>query len=276
MNEQLKKDQLEKLEDKPKPVKRRSTIKKFIIGFVTTFIISILLQSFIVVTRVADEKWAEYDCEYDIQYEFFFSSLITTYIDYLEKSGYDENSILIRTLRKTDNIIYQRVKKKIPKDDLMWAIFSFDAELEPILTKGHLENPEIYAPQILEALRIFATMATKVPLVDRYGRYAKGYSLLTFFFNNDTSPTLFKIYKNWMPDVITYSSLLISKMGDAKELFDDKKLEFVPFLIVDRALMANYYYLKLTQQFDCQSREVKNMQEYINKLFSYIPTAAGI
>jgi hypothetical protein len=250
---------------------KKSYVKKFAISFVAMFVISIILQAYVVMTRVSDEEWAKYKCSYDIQYEFLFSGLVTSYRLQLEKIGLDKNGIVISSLKKLDKVIYERAKKKIPQDDLMWATFWFSSELEPIISQDHIENPSIYVPQMLEALKIFATMDSKVKVVDDYTRYTMGYYITTFFLNDDTLPILIKSYEQWLPQLITYTSILVERMGDGSVLFNSENLKTGPFKILTRAFDANYYYFRESNKVDCQSREIKNMEKYINQLLDIIP-----
>ncbi|KKB96229.1 hypothetical protein SZ25_00684 [Candidatus Arcanobacter lacustris] len=250
---------------------KKSPTKRFVLGFIVMFILSIIVQGYVVVTSVSDEEWEKYKCSYDIQYEFLFSGLITSYRFQLEKIGFDKNGIIISSMIKLDKLIYERVKKKIPKDDLMLATFWFSSELEPIISQEHIKSPSMYVPLMLEALKTFATQDSQIKMVNDYTRYTMGYYITTFFFHEDTLPILIKSYDQWLPEVITYTSILVDKMGDGSVLFNSENLRTGPFKIVTRAYQANYYYFRESKKVDCKSREIKNMEKYINQLLDFIP-----
>jgi hypothetical protein len=145
------------------------------------------------------------------------------------------------------------------------------SELEPIISQDHIKSLSMYVPKMLEALKTFATQDSQIKMVNDYTRYTMGYSIINFFLNRRNLPILIKSYEQWLPEMITYTSILVKKMGDGSVLFNSENLRTVPFKIVTRALDVNYFYLLESKKVDCQSREIKNIEKYINQLFEFIP-----
>ncbi|KKB96269.1 hypothetical protein SZ25_00646 [Candidatus Arcanobacter lacustris] len=250
---------------------KKSPTKRFVLGFIVMFILSIIVQGYVVVTRVSDEEWAKYKCSYDIQYEFLFSGLISSYRHELEKNSSAKNSMIMSMMVKLDKLIYERVKKKIPKDDLMLATFWFRSEIESITSQDHIENPSIYVPLMLKTLKTFATTDSQVKILNDYTRYTMVDHIISFFFDENNLPILLKTYDQWLPEMIACTSVFVEKIGDGKALFESKKLKTAPFRAIIRAISANYYYLIESKKVDCQSREIKNMEKYVNHLLDLIP-----
>lgn len=248
---------------------KKSAIKSFVINFIIGFVVVVVLQSGLMITKTLDELWQEEGCPYDVKYEYLASGILTISRVKLEEWGLDIDGIPLTALKKIHKLVYERAKKKIPADDLEWVYFWYNYELNPIISSDKTIDPNIYLPKMLKALKLVATMDTKVKKLNQYNRYGLGLQLMSFFISREYMHILMHTYAKWLPQVIDYSTVLINKMGNGDTLLQGRSSRSAPFELLSRDFIANYSFAQIKPEIDCSSLEIKNMIRDIDRLFEF-------